>query len=160
MIRTLVTAIVLSAALPAAAQAVPAANFTDMWWNPAESGWGISFSQHAGSNQVFAVWYTYDPREAGSAGQMKPIWIVMPGGTWTDPNTITGTVYVSNGVPFNQSGSNPRNNAVGTFKFTFSSPSNGVFTYNIAAPAGLDPIDPAYNLPSMSGTKAIVRQSF
>ena len=61
MNRALLTAVLLALAVPAAAQSVPAANYTDMWWNPSESGWGISFAQHA-SNQVFAVWYTYDPR--------------------------------------------------------------------------------------------------
>ena len=148
------------AALSAQAQSTPAANFTDMWWNPAESGWGISFTQHAATNQVFAVWYTYDPREQGAGGQDKPLWIVMPGGTWTSPNTITGTAYVATGVPFNQGGSNPRNNPVGSFTFTFSSASSGVFSYNIAPPPGLAQSDPAFNLPSMSGTKNITRQSF
>jgi hypothetical protein len=150
----------LCAALSASAQSTPATNYTDMWWNPAESGWGVSFAQHAGSNQVFAVWYTYDPREVGASGQNKPLWIVMPGGTWTSPTTLTGTVYVAKGVPFNQPGSNPRNNPVGSFTFNFTSAASGQFSYNIAAPAGLAPSDPAYNLPSMSGTKNIVRQSF
>lgn len=160
MIRPLIAAALFATTFSAAAQSIPAANFTDMWWNPSESGWGISFAQHTGTNQVFAVWYTYDPREAGSAGQFKPIWLVMPGGTWVNPNTITGTAYVANGVPFNQSGSNPRNNPVGTFTFTFSNATSGQFAYNIAPPSGLSPSDPAYNLPPMSGTKGIVRQSF
>ena len=160
MIRNLLAATLLGAALSAGAQSTPAANFTDMWFNPAESGWGVSFAQHAGTNQVFAVWYTYDPREVGTAGQFKPIWFVMPGGTWVDPNTITGAAYVANGVPFNQAGSNPQNNPVGTFRFTFTNAGSGQFSYNIAPPAGLLPSDPAYNLPTLSGTKNIVRQSF
>jgi hypothetical protein len=160
MIRRLLLAALACAALQAAAQSTPAANFTDMWWNPGESGWGVSFAQHTGTNQVFAVWYTYDPRELGTAGEFKPIWIVMPGGTWTTPTSISGTVYVANGVPFNQPGSNPRNNPVGTFTFNFANAGSGTFSYNIAAPPGLSPSDPAYNLPSMSGTKNIIRQSF
>ena len=159
-IARLFASLAACAALSAQAQSTPAANFTDMWWNPAESGWGISFTQHAATNQVFAVWYTYDPREQGAGGQDKPLWIVMPGGTWTSPNTITGTAYVATGVPFNQGGSNPRNNPVGSFTFTFSNASNGVFSYNIAPPPGLAQSDPAFNLPSMSGTKNITRQSF
>ena len=159
-IARLFAAFALILALHAPAQSTPATNFSDMWWNPAESGWGISFAQHAGSNQVFAVWYTYDPREQGASGQDKPLWIVMPGGTWTSPMSITGTVYVTTGMPFNQPGSNPRNNPVGTFTFNFSNAANGVFSYNIAPPPGLAPSDPAYNLPAMSGTKTITRQSF
>jgi hypothetical protein len=160
MIRRILATAFSAAALAAAAQSTPAANYSDMWWNPSESGWGLSFTQHPSTNQVFAVWYTYDPREPGGSGQSKPLWIVMPGGTWTSPTTLTGSVYVTNGVPFNQSGTNPRNNPVGTFTFSFSGSSSGQFTYDIAAPAGLAPSDPAYNLPSMSGSKSITRQSF
>ena len=156
----LFAAFALSAALCANAQSTPATNYTDMWWNPAESGWGISFAQHGSTNQVFAVWYTYDPREQGGGGQDKPLWIVMPGGTWVSPTTLTGNVFVATGVPFNQGGSNPRNNPVGTFTFSFTDASHGVFSYNIAPPAGLAPSDPAYNLPSLSGSKSITRQSF
>ena len=160
MIRRLLSAVLCAATISAAAQSTPAANYTDMWWNPSESGWGLSFAQHPGTNQVFAVWYIYDPREQGSAGEYKPLWIVMPGGTWNTPTSITGMVFVTNGVPFNQSGSHPQNTAVGSFTFNFTGTSNATFSYNIAAPAGLGPADPAYNLPSMSGTKNIIRQSF
>src|SRR5688572_32275614 len=100
MIRALMTAALLAVALPAAAQSTPAANYTDMWWNPSESGWGISFQQHP-THQVFAVWYTYDPRELTASGRHKPLWFVMPGGTWTTPTRLTGSVFVTNGVPFN-----------------------------------------------------------
>ena len=34
------------------------ANYQDMWWNPLESGWGISLT-HQG-NVIFATWFTYD----------------------------------------------------------------------------------------------------
>lgn len=160
MTRRLFAIPLLAAALAAGAQSTPATNYSDMWWNPSESGWGVSFTQHGATNQVFAVWYTYDPREPGTSGQSKPLWVVMPGGTWTSPTSITGQVYVTNGVPFNQSGSNPHNNPVGTFTFNFSGSGDGQFSYNIAPPPGLTPYDPAYNLPAMSGTKSITRQSF
>ncbi len=162
MIRRLLSTVIplLAFALPAHAQSVPAANFTDMWWNPAESGWGISFTQHAASHQVFAVWYTYDPREQAATGQYKPIWLVMPGGSWTTPTRITGTAYVVNGVPFNQPGSNPQVNAVGTFTFDFANASSGIFTYDVSAPEGVGAGEPAFNLPSLAGAKPIERQSF
>ena len=161
MIRQTLAATLLTAALPAAAQSVPSANFSDMWWNPAESGWGISLVQHAGSNKVYAVWYTYDPREQDPAnGQFKPLWFVMDGGTWTAPNTLTGPAYVTNGVPFSQAGSSTTVTRAGTFTFTFSSGSAGTFRYDIAPPANVASTDPAFNLPAFSGTKSIVRQSF
>ena len=65
MIRRLIAAALFVLAPTSMAQsATPAANYSDIWWNPAESGWGVTFTQHSTSNQVFAVWYTYDPRAA------------------------------------------------------------------------------------------------
>ena len=160
MIRQIACAALLTAALPVAAQSVPATNYSDMWWNADESGWGISLVQHA-SGKVYAVWYTYDPREQDpSTGQFKPLWFVMDGGTWTTPTTLTGPAYVTNGVPFSQSGSNTAVSRAGTFTFSFSSSGAGQFSYQIAPPAGVGPSDPAFNLPSFSGTKSIVRQGF
>lgn len=157
-LRHLLAAAALAVALPAAAQSVPATNYTDMWWNPSESGWGLSITQHAGTNQVYAVWYTYDPRELEAAGQYKPLWIVMSGGTWTSPTTLTGPVYVTNGVPFNQSGGKTAQSQVGTFTFSFASATSGTFSYNIAGSAGNG--EPGSGLPAFSGTKSITRQSF
>jgi hypothetical protein len=161
MIRRLFLSACLAVMLPAAAQSVPNADYTDMWWNPNESGWGISFMQRGSGNQAYATWYTYDPREVDPAtGQHKPLWIVMTGGTWTAPNTITGRAYVLNGVPYFQGGTNKTVRDVGSFTITFSSFSNGTFAYDIAPPQGLSGDDPAYNLPAMSGTRAITRFSF
>lgn len=160
MMRKAFAALLVAAALPAAAQSTPNANYTDMWWNPSESGWGISFMQHA-SGQAYATWYTYDARQQDTTtGQYRPLWIVMSGGTWTSPNSITGRAYVLNGTPYTQSGSNRQQTDVGTFTLTFSDASNGTFTYNIAAPAGLASNDPAANLPPMSGTRTITRFAF
>jgi lysyl endopeptidase len=156
-LRRAVAVAFLAMALPAAAQSVPAANYTDMWWNPSESGWGLSITQHS-SNQVYAVWYTYDPRELEATGQYKPLWIVMSGGTWTSPTSVTGPVYVTNGVPFNQLGGKTAQSQVGTFTFNFSSANAGTFTYNIAGSGS--GAEPGAGLPSFSGTKSIVRQSF
>ena len=157
--RRFMAAAALAAALPAAAQVAPAANYTDLWWNPNESGWGLTITQHA-TNQIWVIWYTYDPRERDASGQYKPLWINMPGGTWTSPTTLTGDVYVLNGMPFYQSGSNRQQTRVGTFSFNFTSASTGTFTYNIAPPQGIASSDPAYGLPPMSGSKAIQRLQF
>jgi len=39
----------------------PTQNYSDLWWNPAESGWGISITQHNAT--IFAAWFVY-----GSSG--------------------------------------------------------------------------------------------
>ena len=160
---TCAAALLTALALPAAA-ATPATNYSDMWYLPSESGWGISFVQHS-SNNVYAVWYTYDPRVSASppdpASNFVPLWIVLAGaGTWTSPTSFTGPVYVTNGVPFSQTGSNTTVNQVGTFTFNFTDANNGTFAYNIAPPAGLASTDPAFGLPAFAGTKNITRNAF
>ncbi len=164
MIRKKIAAMLVALALPAAAQSVPATNYSDIWWNPAESGWGVTFTQHSTTNQVFAVWYTYDPRAAdpASPGNFKPLWLVMPGGQWTSPTHIRGNVFVTVGTPFAQNWNTAAIQAtpVGTFDFDFSSTSTGTFAYNIAARSGLASTDPAFGMPSFSGTRQIERQPF
>ena len=161
MIKRLLALALFAAALPVAAQNVPATNYTDLWYNPLESGWGVAFTQHA-SGQAYAMWYTYDPREQdpASPGNFKPLWVVMSGGNWTSPTTITGPVYVLNGVPFFQAGSNRTQTQVGSFTIHFTDASHAEFTYNIAPPAGLAATDPAFGLPTLNGTKQMERIQF
>ena len=165
MIRKTIAAMLVALALPATAQSVtPASNYSDIWWNPNESGWGVTITQHPTTNKAFVVWYTYDPRasDASSPGNFKPLWIVLPDSQWTTPTHFTGTVYVTVGTPFAQNWNSSAIHAtpVGTFSFDFSSSSAGTFTYTIVAPIGLPSTDPAFGLPSFSGTKQIERQGF
>jgi hypothetical protein len=160
--RRLLATTLFCAAFPAAAQAVPQRDWSDMWYDAGESGWGLSFTQHAGTNQVYAVWYTYDPREPDPAGQFKPLWIVMPGGAWVTPTRITGSVFVVNAAAVTQpwNGANVKLDSVGTFTIQFSDSAAATFTYDIKAPATATAGSPGFNIPTLSGTKPIVRQSF
>ena len=173
LLQTVLAVLAASAAFQAAAQVRPTVDYTDMWWNPDESGWGISIRQKlpvGGTvntvDAIFAVWYTYDPRaidpaSPGAAG-FVPLWLVMPGGSWSTPTTYAGTIYVTLGTPLMQ----PWNPSafgiqpVGTYRFRFTDAGHGVFDYNIEPPAGLPATNPAYGLPALSGSKSIVRQSF
>lgn len=130
-------------AYPALAQylstTAPFANFTDLWYNASESGWGLSLVQHA-SNTLFGVWYTYD-----ASG--KPLWVVMPGGLWTSSSAFTGTLYITSG-PLQTGSFNPaavRSTEVGSATLTFSDANNGTW---------------AWTINGLSGTKAITRQGF
>ncbi len=161
--RRLLATTLIAASLPAAAQAVvPQENWTDMWYDTAESGWGLSFTQHRVSNQVYAVWYTYDPRQPDASGQFAPLWIVMPGGTWTSPTRISGPVFVLTGTPVQQAwvGSNLELDSVGTFTISFNDSGSGTFTYDIHAPSSAASGSPAFDLPPLSGSKPITRQPF
>jgi hypothetical protein len=109
---------------------VPMHNYTDMWWNPQESGWGISIHQHA-SDGLFAVWFVY-------GDDHKPQWYVVPGGTWERGSMFSGPVYRTSGPAFRgvfdpaQVGVAP----VGTAILDFFSGDGAQFRYTIDGVAG------------------------
>ncbi len=122
----------------------PIYDYTDMWWTPAESGWGLSVTQHISTN-LFAAWFVY-----GSDG--RATWYVLPSGTWADLvpgslGTYSGQVYKTTG-PYYGSPFLPANvvvTPVGNAQLKFSDYSHGTFTYTIDG---------------VSGSKAIERQPF
>jgi hypothetical protein len=104
----------------------PAYDFTDLWWNPSESGWGLNLIQHPNSI-IFAIWYTYD-----AAGKMT--WYHVPTGNWTSSTTYTGTLYAVAGPPFSAATFNPsqvKRTAVGIATLTFTSATTGTWSYAI-----------------------------
>jgi lysyl endopeptidase len=116
-------------------------DFTDLWWNPNESGWGLNIVQHASRN-IFAVWFTYDAN--GS-----PRWFVIPGGIWNSAtNTFTAAMYQTSGpaastATFNQN--LVKVTQVGNATITFTDANNGTF---------------AYTVNGVLGSKAITRQPY
>lgn len=117
----------------------PRIDYSDMWWNPAESGWGLSFIQHV-SGQAFAVWYTY--RE-----DLSPQWFVIPAGVWTSSTTYSGAIYRTTGPAWalRFDPTNVTATPVGTAKFEFGDTDSGAFTYSIG---------------DLHGRKDIARQPF
>jgi hypothetical protein len=108
---------------------VPAFDYSALWWNPAESGWGLSITQHQSS--LFASWFVYN-----TDGNSR--WVVMPGGTWTTPTTSwaistrpTARLTTRPSIP--TSSSTVR---VGTATLSFSSADAGVLNYSVAGVAG------------------------
>jgi hypothetical protein len=116
-----------------------AIDYTDLWWNPNESGWGLNLIQHP-SRVIFAVWYTY-----GLDG--KRTWFVMSGGQWTSSNTYTGEVQTVAGpsyaAPFDAS--KVQRTSIGTATLVFHNANNATFSYNING---------------IFGSRAITRQPF
>lgn len=95
-----------------------ATNYQDLWWNPAEDGWGINFT-HQG-DVIFATWFTY-------GNDTQPLWLVGPGIQRTTGNTFTGKLYQTRGIPFNQINGTVAvqgSSEVGTLTLTFSSGEN------------------------------------
>jgi hypothetical protein len=113
-----------------AARAQTNSNYSDLWWMPAESGWGLSIADH--ESTLFAVYYTYD-----SAG--RSTWFTIPGGSYSsDKRFFSGDVYATNGpsyaaMPFNSA--NVTATKVGTATFDFAPPAlatgNATFQYTI-----------------------------
>lgn len=102
---------------------MPQFDYTDLWWNPGESGWGLNIVQHASGN-IFAVIYTYDAPN-------RPMWYVMPGGTWSSPTVFTGALYRVTGSPALAAFKAGDVTQVGTATFSFSDASNGSITYSV-----------------------------
>ena len=133
----------LMALVALVSSAAHAQNRSDIWWNPSESGWGLTIADH--ETQIFAVWYTY--REDGS-----PTWFVIPGGTFSQGRRIfTGDIFQTTGPAYDRP-FNPNLvtvTRVGTATIDFSPPGlaagQALFTYAVG---------------SVSRSKTIERQGF
>jgi hypothetical protein len=87
---------------------------TDLWFNPAESGWGLALAQHG--NNIFGVWYAYD-----TDGQ--PLWFVLPGGTFSGSSSFSGNLYRTTGPYFGNASFDPsavRVTLAGTVTLSFA----------------------------------------
>ena len=110
----------LLASLPAAA--APGTDYSDLWYLPTESGWGMNLAQQA--DVVFATLFVY-----GADNTAR--WYVasdLRGGI----NSFSGTLYQTTGPAFSAAwtgGSPPV--AVGTMSLTFGDPNTGTLTYTV-----------------------------
>ena len=103
--------------------ATKAENYQGLWWNPSESGWGLSIAHQGGV--LFATWFTYDL-------DGSPLWLVMSHGASTDAGTYSGTLYRTTGPWFAANFWNPaavNRAAVGSARLSFTGPEHGTFTY-------------------------------
>ena len=91
------------------------ANYQTLWFNPAESGWGININ-HQGST-LFATLFTYDAAGNG-------MWLVMSNGARLSGETFSGPFYRTTGPAFSANPFTPIGasnvTAVGTMTVTFS----------------------------------------
>lgn len=122
---------------PLGTGAIRGLDYTDLWWNQSESGWGMAIAQQAAN--MFLAWYVYD-----SAG--KPVWYVASNCA-VSGNGCAGALYRTVGPSFGPT-FNPamvQVITVGTVSLDFIDASNGTLTYSVNG---------------MSGNKAITRQLF
>jgi hypothetical protein len=113
------------------------ANYTDLWWNPAESGWGINVA-HEGDT-LFAAWYTYNL-------DGTPLFLVATMQK-SGAATYAGDLYRATGP----AGTAMQAAKVGTATLAFASGNAGTLGYSAQLPGMTAPA---------AGTKAITRQVF
>jgi lysyl endopeptidase len=112
-------------------------NYTDIWWNAAESGWGINFN-HQG-NVIVGTLFTYD---AGGA----PMWLIMDHGSLQSDGSFLGELYRPTGPAFNAAPWTAISPVVvGTMRVVFPDESHGTLSYTVNG---------------VSVTKAITREPF
>jgi hypothetical protein len=101
-----------------------------LWWNPNESGWGMSLTQRG--TTIFAAWFTY-------GGNGKPKWYVatcVPGAGATT-NTCSGTLYEVHGPTFPSQPLDPATavaTAAGNLQLAFADNNHGTMSY-VVGPA-------------------------
>ena len=117
----------VAASFSVSAAGTPPPNYSSLWWNPAESGWGVSVAHQA--NTLFAAWFTYDDDRSG-------MWLVMPDASLQPDGSYRGTIYRTTGIPFDlidNAVSVRQTNGVGsgTFRFDTSLSDSGTFSYTV-----------------------------
>jgi hypothetical protein len=104
-------------------------DYSDVWWNPSESGWGANIIQQ--DDTIFVTLFVYD-----SNG--RPTWFVGPdtsyGGTVGGAQHFTGALYSVTGpyfgnLQFNAAGVNAVQ--VGSVTFDASTPFAGTLSYSV-----------------------------
>ena len=123
----LAIAATLAVCLPARATTY-STDYTDLWYNPAESGWGINVIQQY--NTIFATLFVY-------AGDSSPTWFVasdiepQPAGSLT---SFSGTLYRTTGPAYTLGSFNPGSvvaTAVGSITFAFTSENTATLVYSV-----------------------------
>jgi len=112
-------------ALLLAVFALPASaiDYSDMWYLPAESGWGVNFTQN--ENVIFMTFFLYGP-------DGQPTWyvaIVAQDANGNFSGTLYSTVGTYFGAPWNPSSLGVT--AAGTASFAPVNPYQGTLTYTL-----------------------------
>ena len=104
-------------------------DFSDLWWNPNESGWGVNLIQQ--NDVIFVTMFVYGP-----TGQ--PTWYVGPATTFTGSSggiiTFTGPLYTTTGPYFGAASFNPAqvtSRQVGAISFAAGQVSSGAISYTV-----------------------------
>jgi hypothetical protein len=78
----------------------PLTDYSGMWWNAQESGWGLSLHQGA-THALFGAWFAY-----GANGE--PQWFTLQQGQWIDATTWRGSILRTTGPALGAPDYDPR----------------------------------------------------
>lgn len=137
-LRCTILSIALAASAPAFAANTSGTDYSDLWWNPNESGWGVTLTHQ--DNALFATMFVFDRN--GDAQ-----WYSGVGYSSAGSNTFTGQLFEGRG-PWNGGAFNPAlatNRQVGTITLDLPQVSSGTMTYTVDG---------------VAVTKAIQRETF
>ena len=112
-------------AFPAGANTSSLPDYSDLWYTPAESGWGLNVIQN--NNIIFMTMYVYGTDNT-------PRWYVASGMVANQAgNVFTGALYRTNGAYFGAAwdGSLSQTIPVGNATLTFASQNSAVLSYNV-----------------------------
>jgi hypothetical protein len=115
----------LAMAFPASAT-THSTDYTDLWFLPAESGWGVNVIQQY--DIVFATFFVY-------AADGTPRWFVAPDtrsvASAPGQNTFTGRLYSTTGTYYGSPWAGTSNADVGPVTFSFTSATTGTVSYTV-----------------------------
>jgi hypothetical protein len=115
----------------------PAVDYSDLWWNSTESGWGMAMAHQSGN--IFLAWYVYD-------GTGQPLWYVASNCVVTG-SSCSGTLYKTTGPPFGPTfnSSQVQVSTAGSVIVSFIDANNAVLSYTVNG---------------VTATKTVTRQLF
>ena len=124
-LRAILLSLCLAASAPAFASAT-LTNYSDLWWTPAESGWGVNAAQQA--DVMYLTFYVFGPNR-------QPVWytaLVVDQGAQSDGTTLfAGNLFQSTGPWFGGAfdASTVATTSVGTATFRARSTTAATLTY-------------------------------
>jgi hypothetical protein len=132
MLRCIALGAVASVGLSAGNAYAQTSNYTDIWWNANESGWGISINDQ--TDQIFVAWYTYDT-------DGSQLFITMPGCTRSangkfNRSVCEGDLYRTTGTPITQQTFVPGNTQatkIGDATLTFTGNNAATWRYTVGS---------------------------
>ncbi|HLX23194.1 MAG TPA: hypothetical protein VKR38_07610 [Usitatibacter sp.] len=129
MIRKICLALAATLFSTLASAVTVSTDYTDMWWNPAESGWGANVTQQG--DIIFVTLFVYDTNN-------KPTWFIGPStqydGVVSGKDHFTGGFYSVTGPYFGAPVFDPKAvgvTQVGNVSLDFSNSTTGTLTYNV-----------------------------